>query len=165
MSEEVLGFSTATPLIPHLVRVELVREGPWPVGESIRMPAEVFTLLQPHAARWDREHFLTVLLDGAHRIVGIDDVAVGCVRSCPVHPREVFKAAILANAAAIIVAHNHPSGEATPSEEDRAVTKRLAEAGSLLQIPLLDHLIITGSAFYSFNDHGLIVHRWQPPAS
>ena len=51
MSEEVLGFSTATPLIPHLVRVELVREGPWPVGESIRMPAEVFTLLQPHAAR------------------------------------------------------------------------------------------------------------------
>ena len=103
MSEEVLGFSTATPLIPHLVRVELVREGPWPVGESIRMPAEVFTLLQPHAARWDREHCLTVLLDGAHRIVGIDDVAVGCVRSCPVHTREVFKAAILANAAAILV--------------------------------------------------------------
>ena len=148
------SFSTA--LVPHLVRIELVREGPWPVGEPIRTPAEVFALLQTHAARWDREHFLTVLLDGQHRVVGIDDVAVGSCGACPVHPREVFKAAILANSTAIIAAHNHPSGDTTPSEADRLVTKRLAEAGELLGIPLLDHLIITGSGYYSMSDAGIL---------
>lgn len=156
MSETVPRFSTSTALIPHLVRVKLVREGPWPVGEPIRTPAEVFALLQPHAARWDREHFLTVLLDGQHRVVGIDDVAVGACGSCPVHPREVFKAAILANATAIIAAHNHPSGDPTPSDADRLVTKRLAEAGALLGIPLLDHLVVTGTGFYSLQDAGLV---------
>jgi DNA repair protein RadC len=157
MSETHPAFSTSPPaLVPHLVRVELVREGPWPVGDPVSSPAEVFALLQPHAARWDREHFLTVLLDGRHRVVGIDDVAVGASGSCPVHPREVFKAAILANATAIIAAHNHPSGDLTPSAEDRVVTKRLAEAGTLLGIPLLDHLIVTGTSFYSMKDSGII---------
>jgi DNA repair protein RadC len=157
MSESHPVFSTSsTALVPHLVRVELVREGPWPVGDPVTSPAAVFTLLQEHAARWDREHFLTVLLDGQHRVVGIDDVAVGASGSCPVHPREVFKAAILANATAIIAAHNHPSGDLTPSVEDRAVTKRLVGAGTLLGIPLLDHLIVTGTSFYSMKDAGVL---------
>ncbi len=157
MSEtQQLFFGTQTTLLPHLVRVELVREGPWPVGEPIRTPAAVFELLKHHAARWDREHFVTVLLDGGHRVVGINDVAIGATTTCPVQPREVFKAAILANASAIIAAHNHPSGDVQPSEHDRAVTKRLAEAGSLLGIPLLDHLIVSGTSFYSFQDAGCL---------
>lgn len=155
MSESQPPFLTSlTPLVPHLVRVELVREGPWPVGEPIVVPADVFGLLQPQAARWDREHFIAVLLDGRHRVVGIDIVAVGDSMACPVHPREVFKAAILANAAAIIAAHNHPSGDLVPSPEDKATTKRLAEAGTLLGIPLLDHLIVTGAGFYSMKEAG-----------
>ena len=145
-----------TNFIPHIVRVELVREGPWPIGEPITTPAMVFELLKHHAARWDREHFLSVILDGQHRVVGIDDVAIGVPTSCPVHPREIFKAAILANASALIAAHNHPSGDVTPSTEDRVVTKRLAEAGKLLGIPLLDHLILTGTSFYSMKDEGVI---------
>lgn len=156
MSEAHSEIMAARPLLPHLVRVELVREGPWPLGEPIRKAADVFVLLQHHAARWDREHFLTVLLDGQHRVVGIDKVAVGSCGACPVHPREVFKAAILANATAIIAAHNHPSGDSTPSDADRAVTKRLAEAGALLGIPLLDHLIVTGTGYYSLQEAGCI---------
>ncbi len=157
MSEaEPLVYGIRSTLLPHLVRVELVREGPCPVGDPITTPGAAFELLKEHAARWDREHFVTVLLDGQHRVVGIDDVAVGETGSCPVHPREVFKAAILANAAAIIAAHNHPSGDIQPSEHDRIVTKRLAEAGTLLRIPLLDHLIVTATGFYSFEKEGIL---------
>ncbi|MEO7436415.1 MAG: JAB domain-containing protein [Candidatus Binatia bacterium] len=78
-------------------------------------------------------------------MVGIDEVATGASRSCLVHPREVLKSAILANASAIIAAHNHPSGDVTPSAADRCVTKRLSEAGNLLGIPFLDHLIVSGT--------------------
>jgi DNA repair protein RadC len=157
MSETQPLFSGArSALLPHVVRVELVREGPWPVGEPLIMPAMAFELLKDHAARWDREHFVTMLLDGQHRVVGIDDVAIGASGSCPVHPREVFKSAILANASAIIAAHNHPSGDVTPSAEDLSVTKRLADAGSLLGIRLLDHLIVTGTTFYSMKDAGVL---------
>jgi DNA repair protein RadC len=92
-------------------------------------------------------------LDAKHRLIGINIVSIGSLSLSIVHPREVFKALILMNAAAWICAHNHPSADVTPSREDLALTKRLREAADLLGITLLDHLIL-GEGYYSFADQG-----------
>jgi len=100
-----------------------------------------------------REHFVTLFLDGKNQVSGFYVVATGTAASCPVGTREVFQGAILAGALSLVVAHNHPAGSVTPSDEDRAVTKRLCDAGLLLGIPVLDHIIIGGDNHYSFKDH------------
>ena len=106
-----------------------------------------------------REHFLTLFLNGANHVVGYFVAATGTATSCIVGTKEVMQAALLAGAVSIILGHNHPSGETVPSAEDRAVTKRLREAGELLGIPVLDHLIIGDPGFYSFHGHGEIDAR------
>jgi DNA repair protein RadC len=88
-------------------------------------------------------------LDGTHRVTTAEVVTVGTLNASLVHPREVFKAAILANAAAIICAHNHPSGDLTPSAEDRSVFDNLRKAGDILRIRLLDFVIVGGSGYWS----------------
>ena len=112
------------------------------------------SIFRPHFAGLDREHFLVVGLDAKHRVIGINLVSVGSLSLAIVHPREVFKPLILMNAAAWLCAHNHPSGDATPSTEDRALTKRLRESGELLGLTLLDHLILANENSYSFADQG-----------
>jgi DNA repair protein RadC len=103
----------------------------------------------------DREEFVALLLDAKHKVVAVHSVAVGSLTMAIVHPREVFKAAIMANASAVIVAHNHPSGDPTPSQEDRQLTARLVAAGELIGITVLDHVIVgEGERFYSFADSG-----------
>lgn len=101
-----------------------------------------------------REHFVAVYLDGAHNIASYSVVSTGSANSAPVHPREVFQGAVLVGACALIVGHNHPSGELRPSDEDRAVTNRLVEAGKLLGMCLLDHLIVSESGYFSFQEMG-----------
>lgn len=101
-----------------------------------------------------REHLVALYLDGAHRIASYSLVSIGCAISAPVHPREIFQPAVLIGACSLIVGHNHPSGELAPSNEDRKVTKRLAEAGALLSIALLDHVIVTPQGYYSFKESG-----------
>ncbi len=101
-----------------------------------------------------REQFVALHLDGVHHVVSYSVVSVGTATSTLVHPREVFQIAMLAGACAIIVAHNHPSGGLTPSDEDRRVTKTLVEAGKLLGIPVLDRLIISVEGFMSFAERG-----------
>ncbi|WP_258111598.1 RadC family protein [Alicyclobacillus sp. SP_1] len=96
----------------------------------------------------DREHFVVILLDTKHRVRGIHTVSIGSLDASIVHPREVLKPAILGNSSGIIVAHNHPSGDPTPSPEDIAVTRRLAEACKIMGINLLDHIIV-GDGRYS----------------
>ncbi|BBA70614.1 JAB domain-containing protein [Geobacter sulfurreducens] len=106
----------------------------------------------------DREYFVCMLLDGKNRISGIHTVSQGSLNQSIVHPRETFKAAILANSAGIILAHNHPTGDLTPSREDLEITRRLKEAGELLGIRVLDHIIIdteTGKS-NSFANQGLL---------
>lgn len=106
----------------------------------------------------DREYFVTLFLDGKNRITGLHVVSQGSLNQSIVHPRETFKAAILANAAAVILAHNHPSGDTSPSHEDREITRRLREAGELLGIKVLDHVIVatdTGN-YTSFTETGLL---------
>lgn len=90
----------------------------------------------------DREHLAILMLDAKNRLLGVHTVGIGTLSGALIAPREVFKAAILANAASIIVGHNHPSGDPTPSPEDYRVTECLKSAGELLEIPVLDHLVI-----------------------
>lgn len=103
-----------------------------------------------------RELFCTLLLDTKHRPLKIDTVSVGTLNSAPVHPREVFKSAIQHSAHAIILSHNHPSGDPQPSDEDIMLTRRLKEAGELLSIPVLDHVIVGDRGFVSLKQRGLM---------
>lgn len=100
------------------------------------------------------EEFWALLLDGKHRVLAWHQVSVGTLNMSLVHPREVFGAAVRLGAAAIAVAHNHPSGDPTPSREDLAVTKRLRDAGELLGIPLMDHVIIGEASNVSLREQG-----------
>lgn len=105
-----------------------------------------------------RERMYIYYLDNQNYVTGRYEVAVGALTQCIVEPRNVFQAAILANASRLIMVHNHPSGDVLPSPADRATTQRIKEAGEILGITLLDHLIITHEAekWYSFADHNLI---------
>jgi DNA repair protein RadC len=102
-----------------------------------------------------KEYFFTVHLDGKNRPVCIEMVSLGSLNQSIVHPREVFKTACLSNAAALLLVHNHPTGDPTPSREDMEITRRLREAGELLGIKILDHIII-GDSYMSFVQGGLI---------
>ena len=112
---------------------------------------DTFSFLQDET----KEYFIALHLDGKNRILCCDICSIGSLNQSIVHPREVFKTALLSSAAAIILLHNHPSGDPTPSSEDLEVTRRLREAGDLLGIKVLDHIII-GSTYYSFVERGVI---------
>ena len=147
----------STPAVPYQVpryRIALVREGPAQAPSSpILTSVAAAAVLRPLFADLDREHFVVCGLDAKNSLIGTNLVSIGSVTMAIVHPREVFKPVILMNAAGWICVHNHPSGDTTPSQEDRVLTKRLREAGDLLGITLLDHLIL-GEGFYSFADQG-----------
>jgi DNA repair protein RadC len=135
--------------------VELVRERSIASDQpQFRNSASVATLLQAVLAGADREHCLVVLLDRKNRLIGLNTVSIGSLTAAVVHPREVFKPAILANAASVIVAHNHPSGDPEPSQEDKLLTRKLALAGEALSIQVLDHLVLGQGRYYSFKDAG-----------
>ncbi len=104
----------------------------------------------------DREAFYVVCLDAKLKAIGVNMVSVGTLSASIVHPREVFKAAILMNAASIICVHNHPSGDPLPSMQDRELTQRLVTAGKLLGIRINDHVIVGENAYYSFTERGIM---------
>ena len=131
------------------VRLSLVREHaerPY----AVRHAGDVVGMLRAFLGDDPRERFAVVYLDTRHRPIAVHDAHVGTCDSSPVHPREVFGPAVMLAAAAVVVAHNHPSGDPSPSPEDRAVTERLRQAGELLGIALLDHVVIGDERFYSF---------------
>jgi DNA repair protein RadC len=117
-------------------------------------PQQVFD-----AFRWLRhetkEYFISLHLDGKNRIICIDIISIGSLNQSIVHPREVFKSALLSNSAALLLTHNHPTGDPTPSREDLTITRRLKEVGEICGIPILDHIII-GDTFTSFVSQGLL---------
>ena len=104
----------------------------------------------------DREHFITITLDGASRVINTHIISIGTLNQSLVHPREVFYPAIRDKSAAIIIAHNHPSGQLFPSRADTQVTTRLKDAGKLIGINVVDHIILTPDGYYSFQDEGLL---------
>jgi DNA repair protein RadC len=140
-------------------RVQLVRERalPWERAQ-LRSSKDVASLFRTYLGDTDREHFLVAMLDQKNKIIGINIVSTGSLTASVVHPREVYKPAILSNAAAIICGHNHPSGAPQPSQEDRPLTVRLAQGGKLLGISVLDHVIIGDGteSYFSFADEGLL---------
>lgn len=135
------------------VRVMLVREGR-KTNIEVTNPALAYLYLKPKARHLDREHFWRIDLDARNRIVGFEVVSIGTLTASLIHPRELFLGAILSKAASIIVAHNHPSGETTPSDEDKEVTKRLVKAGEILGIPVTDHIVLGDGKYFSFREAG-----------
>jgi DNA repair protein RadC len=140
----------------------LVREGAPPTNSlpavtAIRNPRDVYEFMAPFAAQEPGEVFWLLPLDSQHKVHGGPVVVTrGLLNSSLVHPREVFLRAIVANAAAVVLCHNHPSGDPTPSPDDRAVTEQLVAAGKLLDIPVQDHVIIGDGRFLSFAEAGLL---------
>ena len=140
-------------------RVCLVREPGVALAErpELRTPATAARVIAEYIGEADREQFVVALLTIRHRLIGLHTVSIGCLTSSLVHPRECYKPAILASAAAVLVSHNHPSGDPEPSAEDVALTRRLASAGSLLGIELLDHLVLgEHGRFVSLKERGVL---------
>lgn len=138
------------------VRLSLVRErSEQPF--TMRHGGDVVSLVRAFLGDDPRERFVVVYLDTRHRPIAVHEAHVGTCDSSPVHPREVFGPAVSLAATAIVVAHNHPSGDPTPSAEDRAVTQRLRDAGTLLGIQLLDHVVVGSARYFSFADEGFHV--------
>lgn len=138
-------------------RVELVREGA-PLGR-VANPHQARVLLQRFVNGSPRELFMVTWLDTRNQVTGFEIVTTGTLNGSLVHPREVFQGAILANAAGVIVVHNHPSGDPNPSREDIQLIQRLWEAGDLLGITLLDSIIITHQRSFSFKEMGILPNR------
>jgi DNA repair protein RadC len=138
--------------------VSLVRDG------SIKTEAyprfsnsqEIFNQFKDTLSAFDREHFLIITLDPKNRLIGLHDISTGSLSSSVVHPREVLKSAILNNASAIIAMHNHPSGDPTPSREDKDCTARLSKACAIMGIKLLDHIVFGETEYFSFADAGIM---------
>ena len=124
-----------------------------PIGREIHASVHAAAVFRHLMRESPTEEFYVLFLDVRNVVIGFELIARGTLTGVEVHPREVFRGAILASAAAIVVGHNHPSGDILPSPEDGALTARLQEAGELLEIPVLDHLVVAGdtSAHYSFS--------------
>jgi DNA repair protein RadC len=123
-------------------------------GAAIRGPADVFAHFHPTLRHETHEKFITLLLDGRQRVVREHVVSQGTLTASLVHPREVFRPALRESAAAMILVHNHPSGDPTPSPEDREVTRRLVRAGDLLGVRVLDHVVVAERGYCSIKESG-----------
>ena len=131
-----------------------VGEGTEPYGASVRSPDDVSRIAQKLIGDDAQERFLVFVLDIRNRVIGYHEAGRGSIDSCPVDIRVVFRTAVALGASSILAAHNHPSGDATPSSDDIILTRRLKEAGELLGIPLLDHVIVTDSGTTSLRERG-----------
>jgi DNA repair protein RadC len=127
----------------------------WKERDAIRSPSDVAQLLMAEMGHLEQEHLRVLYLDTRNRLLGSETVYVGTLNSSHVRVGEVFRDAVRRNCAAIIVVHNHPSGDPSPSPEDREVTRQLVEAGELLDVELLDHLVIGCQRFVSMRERGL----------
>jgi DNA repair protein RadC len=132
------------------------RPGPPDRRAQVTSPEDAAGVVLPHLAGRDREHCLLVSLDVKHRLLGLTTVSVGTADHTFMAPREIYRDALAAGASAIFVAHNHPSGDATPSADDRQVTRRLAQAGATLGIELLDHLVVGDPGWTSLARQGVL---------
>lgn len=124
--------------------------------ETIHGPEDVAAYAMPHFRYELREHFAVMLLDTKNHVLGMPTVSVGSLSASIVHPREVFRVAIQQAAASIILLHNHPSGDPSPSQEDIAVTEQLIKVGKIMDLPVLDHIIIGDNNFISLKEQGMV---------
>ena len=151
---KALQLVAAFGLGQRLARETLTRE-------KIDSPDLVYNLLAPEMRALHKESLRVILLDTRYHLLRIQEVSLGSVNESIAHPRDVFRPAVISSAYAVIVAHNHPSGDPSPSQSDHSLTRRLAEAAELLQIKLLDHIIIGAPAdgrlpYFSFKEAGVL---------
>jgi len=121
--------------------------------KQIKNSKDVYDYIYPKLCDKDREYFIVLHLDTKNRIIKDEVVSIGTLNSSIIHPREVFKLAVKESAYAIILVHNHPSGDPEPSEEDKQVTERLIECGNLLGIHVLDHIVVGGNNYWSSKEN------------
>lgn len=159
--ERGIGLARASRLVAAFEIGRRVAQGCATRGIPIRGGGDVYRLLGPRLRDYKKEVFIALLLDGRHRLLREERVSEGSLTASIVHPREVFGPAIREAAAAVVVAHNHPSGDPAPSREDLAVTARLLEVGQLVGIDLLDHVVIGDPGYVSLRERG----HFGPPAT
>lgn len=134
-------------------RLATIGESPKPV---IRSPQDLVNLVMEEMRYFKEEHFRAIFLDTRNQVINNRDLSIGSLNASIAHPREILRAAITHSAAAFVLVHNHPSGDPTPSAEDVTLTKRMKEAGELIGIPALDHLVIGDGVYVSFKERGMM---------
>jgi DNA repair protein RadC len=149
-----LSPATAIRITTRRYSFEVVRDAVAEYHPTVGSPRDAADIARKVIGSELSEVVITIMLDARHRVMGYTEVSRGTVNASRLTPRDVFLPAILSNAVAVVVGHNHPSGSTLPSAADHRVTRALREAGDLLGLPLLDHLIVTDSAHYSFRDEG-----------
>jgi DNA repair protein RadC len=157
--EELLGIKGMGPArAAQLLAAAEIGRRLWPDGDPIpliRGPESVHELTRDIRSS-NREHFVGFYLNSRNQVLRREIISIGSLNASIVHPREVFVPAIAVSAASLVLAHNHPSGDPTPSEEDLAITRRIQEAGRLLGIELLDHVVVARDAYTSFKERRLL---------
>ena len=149
-----VGDATATRLVAALELGRRAATAPTDEPDRIRGPEDVFRLLGPHLRDLPHEEFHALLLTSQHAVIRDVLITRGILDASLIHPRELFREAIAENAASIILVHNHPSGDPTPSVEDRSVTRQLAAAGRTVGIPVVDHVVIGAGRYRSLGEDG-----------
>ena len=153
-------FTKAVQLVAAFGLGDRLAREKW-VKQKIDSPELANELLGPEMRRLRKESLRVILLDTRYHLIRVEEVSLGSVNESIAHPRDVFRPAVISSAYAVIVVHNHPSGDASPSQTDHSLTRRLAEAAELLQIKLLDHIIIgapseTSPGYFSFKEAGVL---------
>ena len=154
-SQPTFNYSTADEVIDaakHIMESMMEQR-----DTLLTSPDLVRQYLMMRLGRAEREIFCVIFLDNQNRLIAADDLFMGTIDGASVYPREVLKAALKYNAAAVLLAHNHPSGNLTPSDQDRDLTKRILRIGGLMEISVLDHLIVGGGEYLSFADQGWLI--------
>lgn len=134
----------------------IIFQSKWLSNKKITSPAEISEIFIPLLRDEVKEKFIIICLNSANKIIKYEVISIGNLNSSVVHPREIFKAAIENNSASVILLHNHPSGNTEPSNEDIKITRKLVEAGKIMDIPVFDHIIIAGDTYTSFVERKLI---------
>jgi len=153
MEIEGIGKAKARQIMATLKLSQIVSAPPRNI-KTIRSPMDVYKLLEPEFRHLKQEKFICLFLNTKNGIIGQEVISIGSLNASIVHPREVFRPAIKRSAAAIICAHNHPSGNPEPSPEDLQITNRLAESGNIIGIDMLDHIVFGHYTYVSFKERG-----------
>ena len=154
--EKGIGKAKATTILAAVELGKRVHNSTVAYRSVINGSSDAGVLLESRMRHLDREHFCVVLLSANNAVIGIETISIGTLTNTQVHPREVFKQAIRQSASGVILAHNHPSGDSVPSDEDLFLTERLVETGQIIGIHVIDHIIVGEDSYYSFRDNELL---------
>ncbi|MBN2260346.1 MAG: DNA repair protein RadC [Clostridiales bacterium] len=151
-----IGPSKAVQILAAVELANRIKMDEFLIKEKIMSPKDIYDIVGQDMKYFKKEVFRVVFLDTKNRVIDYEDISMGSLNSSIVHPREVFNRAVKKSAAGIVLMHNHPSGNPTPSSEDINITKRLAQAGELLGIKVMDHVIIGIGKYYSMREENLM---------